>query len=123
MPVRVVVNRAVLALLVAAAVACEAEPEGGAPFEVEGEPVATNTVDMPRSYRFEPAVIEIDAGTTVTWTNSDQFPHTVHLLDDSEVDENVPVGESIDIPFEQPGTVYYECSLHPQEMQGKIIVR
>jgi plastocyanin len=118
-----VVKRAILGLFLAAAVACASEPEGGAPFEVQGEPVATNEVDLPKSYRFEPPVIEIDQGSTVTWTNNDNFPHTVHLLDDSGVDEQVPIGESVSIPFEEPGTIFYECSLHPQEMRGKIFVR
>lgn len=115
-----VVKGAFLGVLVAVAVACASGTEGGA--QVEGEPVATDTVDMPKSYRFEPPVIEIEAGTTVTWTNNDDFPHTVHLLDGSDVDEQVPIGESVSIPFEEPGTIDYECSLHPQQMRGKIIV-
>jgi plastocyanin len=118
-----VVKRALVGVMAAAAVACASDPEGGAPFEVEGEPVATDQVNMPKSYRFEPPVIEVDAGTTVTWTNNDDFPHSVHLLDDSGVDEQVPIGESVRIPIEGSGTIYYECSLHPQEMHGKIIVR
>jgi plastocyanin len=117
-------KRALLALLVAVSLtACGSGGGDGAPFEVEGEPVATNQVDLPKSYRFEPPVIEIDAGTTVTWTNNDNFPHTVHLLGGTGVDEQLPIGESVSIPFEEAGTILYECSLHPQEMRGKIIVR
>lgn len=117
------VTRGVLGLLLAVGVACASQPEGGAPFDVEGEPVETNRVDLPKSYRFEPPVIQIEPGTTVTWTNNDVFPHTVHLLDGSQTDEQLPIGERVSIPFEEPGTIYYDCSLHPQEMQGKIIVR
>jgi plastocyanin len=112
-------RRVLVILLLALSVSCASER--GTP--VEGEPVATNRVDMPKSYKFEPPVIEIDAGTTVTWTNNDDFPHTVHLLDGSEVDENVPIGESVSIPFEEPGTIDYECSLHPQQMRGRVVVR
>jgi plastocyanin len=93
-----------------------------APFEVAGEPVATTDVNMPKSYKFEPAVISIDAGEEVTWTNEDDFPHNVHLLDGSDVTEDVPVGESASLTFDETGEVYYECSIHPQQMQGKIIV-
>jgi plastocyanin len=118
--VRRVVPVAVAAALVLAACGSNGS---GAPFEVPGEPVATDRVDLPRSYRFEPAAIEIEAGTTVTWTNHDQFPHTVHLLDGSEVDEPVAIGESVEITFEETGTIYYDCSLHPTQMHGKIIVR
>jgi plastocyanin len=93
-----------------------------APFEVDGEPVATTDVNMPKSYKYEPAVISIDAGEEVTWTNEDDFPHNVHLLDGSDITEDVPVGESATLTFDETGEIYYECSIHPQQMQGKIIV-
>jgi plastocyanin len=86
------------------------------------EPVATNRVTLPKSYRFEPEVIRVDAGTTVTWTNEDDFPHNVHLLDGSDLTEDLPVGESASITFDQAGEIDYECSLHPQQMQGTVIV-
>jgi plastocyanin len=94
-----------------------------APFEVPGEPVAATEVSLPKSYRFEPEVIQIEAGDTVTWTNEDDFPHDVHLLDGSERTVDLPIGESGSITFGEPGTIYYECSIHPQQMHGKVIVR
>jgi len=95
---------------------------GGVPFEVPGEPVATNTVELPKSYRFEPAVIAIDVGTDVTWTNRDDFPHDVTLLDGSGVSVDLPLGGSASMAFDDAGTVYYQCSIHPQQMRGKVIV-
>jgi plastocyanin len=103
---------------------CASETTSGeAPFEVPGEPVKTNEVELPKSYKFSPAVIEVDAGTEVTWTNNDNFPHNVHLLDGSDRTEPIGIGDSASIAFEEAGTVYYECSLHPQQMRGKITVR
>jgi plastocyanin len=98
------------------------ETSGQAPFEVPGEPVRTNQVDLPKSYKFSPAVVEVDAGTTVTWTNNDNFPHNVSLLDGSEKTVDLGIGESGEITFDQPGTIYYECSIHPQQMRGKVTV-
>jgi plastocyanin len=95
---------------------------GGAPFSVPGDPVPTDHVTLPRSYRFEPAVIAIDVGTTVTWTNRDEFPHTVHLLDGSGVTKDLPIEHSASITFDRSGTIYYECSIHPQQMHGEVIV-
>lgn len=86
-------------------------------------PVRTDRVDLPKSYRFDPEVIEIDAGTTVTWTNHDDFPHNVHLLDGSDQTKELGLGESASVTFDESGTVDYECSLHPQQMQGTVIVR
>lgn len=108
----------------AGGVACSNEGSGGAdpPFDVPGAPVATTSVDLPRSYRFEPAAIEVAAGSAVTWTNHDDFPHNVSLLDGSGRTADLPVGGSASITFEAPGTVYYECSIHPQQMHGKVVV-
>jgi plastocyanin len=111
---------AILALALVA-VSCSDGPATGAPFDVPGDPVATDHVDLPRSYRFEPAVIRIEPGTEVTWTNTDDFPHTVHLLDASDVTKDLPIGGSASIVISDAGTIYYECSIHPQ-MHGKIIV-
>ncbi|HEX2141378.1 MAG TPA: plastocyanin/azurin family copper-binding protein, partial [Candidatus Limnocylindria bacterium] len=54
----------------------------GCASQVQPTPVATDVIDLPQSYRFEPALITVPAGTTVTWTNNDQFTHNVRLLDD-----------------------------------------
>ena len=87
-----------------------------------GEPVATNQVELPKSYRFEPADILIDAGTAVTWTNQDDFPHNVHLLDGSDRRIDLPVDGEGTLTFEEPGEFDYECSLHPQDMRGTVTV-
>ena len=95
---------------------------GGAPFEVEGTPVATTHVELPQSYQFSPAVITVKAGSTVTWTNHDNFPHNVTLLDGSGVSKDVAIGATVSIEFDHAGTVYYHCAIHPQQMHGKVIV-
>ncbi|MGH2808480.1 MAG: cupredoxin domain-containing protein [Actinomycetota bacterium] len=93
-----------------------------APFEISDEPVATTDVDLPKSYKFDPVAISIDAGDEVTWTNNDDFPHNVHLLDGSDVTEDLPMGESATITFDEAGEIYYECSIHPSQMKGLIVV-
>jgi plastocyanin len=86
-----------------------------------GQPVATNRVDLPKSYRFDPAAIEIKAGTSVTWTNHDNFTHTVKVEDGP--DHKLSRGESVTIRFATAGTYNYVCTLHSQDMRGKVIVR
>jgi plastocyanin len=110
-----------LAVAVSVALLLAACAEGGG--STTDEPVRTDRVVLPKSYRFEPEAIEIDAGTTVTWVNEDDFPHNVHLLDGSDRTEPLPVGVQASITFEEPGTIEYECSLHPQQMQGRVLVR
>jgi plastocyanin len=86
------------------------------------EPVATNQVELPPSYRFEPAAITVPDGTTVTWTNHDSFTHNVRLLDDGGEVLALPPGESVSFTFSGPGEHRYDCSLHPNDMSGVVIV-
>jgi plastocyanin len=84
-------------------------------------PVATNQVDLPRSYRFAPEDIKVEVGTTVTWTNNDNFTHSVRLLDSGEVQMMKP-GESVSQTFPTSGLFRYDCSLHPKDMHGSVLV-
>lgn len=85
-------------------------------------PVPTTKVEMPPSYRFDPPVIQVPVGATVTWHNGDNFTHSVHLLDGGNVDQVVHPGQSTTITFTRAGTFRYECSFHPQNMKGEVIV-
>jgi plastocyanin len=109
-------------VVVVAALSLGACGDGGGGAAEDSEPVQTNRVLLPKSYRFEPPAIEVEAGATVTWVNEDDFPHNVTLLDGSDVSKALPVGGSATVTFEDPGEVPYECSLHPQQMQGRVIV-
>jgi plastocyanin len=96
-------------------------PTGGV---VEASPVATSTVDLPPSYRFAPASITVRAGTTVTWTNHDNFTHNVTFEDGGlPADEHVmKPGESYTFAFATAGTFHFQCTFHPQQMQGTVVV-
>jgi plastocyanin len=87
----------------------------------QSAPVATTEVAMAKSYRFHPKVIEVDAGSTVTWTNDDNFTHTVQV--EGQADHEVERGKSVSITFDKPGTYHYVCTLHSRDMDGDVIVR
>ena len=84
------------------------------------EPVETDQVDLPPSYKFEPKVIQVTAGTTVTWTNNDHFTHSVEM--DGEPDHKIEPGETVELTFDTPGEYKYVCTLHPHDMSGTVIV-
>ena len=84
-------------------------------------PVATTEVSMGQSYRFDPGRLGVDAGDRVTWTNDDNFTHTVQV--DGQEDHKVERGESVSIAFPTPGTYHYVCTLHSKDMDGEVIVR
>ncbi len=83
--------------------------------------VPTTTVDLPKSYRFAPAAITVTAGGTVTWTNHDDFTHSVRLAGDGGVQVMAP-GQSVSYTFAAPGLYQYDCSLHPRDMKGSVLV-
>jgi plastocyanin len=85
------------------------------------KPVATTAVSMAKSYRFDPVVIEVKAGDTVTWTNHDNFTHTVKV--DGQSDHRVGRGDSVSIRFDKRGTYHYVCTLHSKDMHGTVIVQ
>ena len=86
----------------------------------DGTPVATSSVDLPKSYKFAPVAITVPTGTTVTWTNNDNFTHNVRF--EGEEPLMMAPGESADRPFDAAGTYAYICSLHPKDMKGTVVV-
>jgi plastocyanin len=83
-------------------------------------PVATTSVDLPKSYRFAPADIVVARGATVTWANNDAFTHNV-TFDGGEALRLAP-GEQASRTFEDAGRFEYVCSLHPRDMTGSVTV-
>ena len=85
-------------------------------------PVKTSRVELPPSYRFDPAVIQVAVGTTVTWHNGDNFTHSVSFTNGSYPLLLLKPGDSGSITFSQPGEFDYTCTFHPHDMHGKVIV-
>jgi plastocyanin len=84
------------------------------------QPPAVTQVEMPPSYRFEPPVIRVPAGATVTWVNTDHFTHSVQVTDGPV--HMVKPGEHTAITFDAPGEYLYICTLHPHNMKGTVVV-
>lgn len=86
-------------------------------------PVSTSAVDLPRSYLFQPASIAVSVGTTVTWTNDDQFTHDVELMTpEHQRLADMKPGQKSSFTFSHAGTYHYQCHYHPQNMQGDVVV-
>ena len=75
------------------------------------------------NFTFGPAVLTVKAGTTVTWTNGDDIPHTVVSDDKTTFRSKVlDSDDSFSFTFSKPGTYPYFCSIHPH-MTGKVVVK
>jgi len=74
-----------------------------------------------KDYAFQKPIITIAAGTTVSWTNRDDDPHTVTADDRSFDSKGLGNGDTWTHTFTKPGKYTYHCSAHPF-MKGTIIV-
>ena len=74
------------------------------------------------NFVFGPAALTVTAGTTVTWVNQDDIPHTVVASDKSFKSKVLDSDERFSFTFTRPGEYDYFCSLHPH-MTGKVIVK
>ena len=74
------------------------------------------------NFSFPPTTVTVPAGTTVTWTNSDDIPHTVVHDDKAFKSKVLDTDEKFSYTFTKPGTYPYFCSIHPK-MTGKIVVQ
>ena len=109
---------AALAAVLLITSACASGAAGGG----KASPVPTDHVDLPKSYKFEPAAIQVVAGTTVTWTNDDNFTHSVELEGQAAPIGVMKPGETVTYTFAAPGTYPYICTFHPQDMRGVVQV-
>ena len=72
-------------------------------------------------FTFGPGDLAVPAGTTVTWTNDDPFPHTLVATDGSFTSPELAAGDRFEFTFEAAGTYDYACGIHPS-MTGTVTV-
>ena len=70
---------------------------------------------------FDPPDVAVEPGSTITWTNNGDEPHTVTADDGSFDSERLNPGDSYTVAFGGQGTVTYHCEIHP-EMRGSVTV-
>jgi plastocyanin len=75
-----------------------------------------------KNFMFSPAPLTVSVGTTVTWVNMDDEPHTA--VSDTGVFRSgaMDTNESYSFRFDKSGTYHFTCSIHPS-MSGTVIVR
>ena len=70
---------------------------------------------------FAPQRITVKAGTTVTWVNGDDIPHTIAATNKLFKSKTLDTQDRFSFTFTTPGTYEYFCSLHPH-MTGAVVV-
>jgi plastocyanin len=93
---------------------------GGSGTAPRGAPVAANAVSI-KSFAFAPASVSVKVGTTVTWTNKDEEPHTVAADGGSFRSSPLTPGKTYRYTFTKAGRYPYSCTIHPF-MRGTVVV-
>jgi len=74
------------------------------------------------NFSFTPKEITVAKGTTVTWMNHDDVPHTVVSKDQKFKSKALDTDDHFSFTFTDAGTYVYFCSVHPI-MIGKVTVK
>jgi plastocyanin len=75
-----------------------------------------------KDFMFNPTPLTVRAGSTVTWTNMDDEPHTVVSDTRTFKSGGMDTNESFSYKFDKPGTYHFTCSIHPR-MVGTVVVQ
>jgi plastocyanin len=74
------------------------------------------------NFVFGPQTVTVPVGTTVTWTNRDDIPHTVVSTEGVFKSKVRDTDEKFSYTFTKAGTYPYYCSVHPK-MTGTVVVK
>ena len=74
------------------------------------------------NFSFGPGTLTVSVGTTVTWNNRDDIPHTVVSTEGAFKSKVLDTDEKFSFTFSKAGTFPYFCSIHPK-MTGKVVVQ
>jgi len=74
------------------------------------------------NFVFGPQTITVPVGTTVTWTNADDIPHTSVSTEGVFKSKVLDTDEKFSYTFTKAGTYPYYCTIHPK-MTGKVVVQ
>jgi plastocyanin len=74
------------------------------------------------NFVFGPQTLTVPVGTTVTWTNSDDIPHTSVSTEGVFKSKVLDTDEKFSYTFSKAGTYPYYCTIHPK-MTGKVVVQ
>jgi len=86
-----------------------------------GQALAADAQVKIANFTFDPPILTVKAGTTVTWINADDIPHVVLEKDGKFRSSALDTDEKFSQTFSTAGTVEYFCAIHPH-MTGKIVV-
>jgi plastocyanin len=73
-------------------------------------------------FDFSPRRLTVEAGTTVTWSNTGERPHTATDRGGTFDTRPIAPGASAEVTLSTPGTYFYFCRINPAKMNGVLTV-
>ena len=73
------------------------------------------------NFSFSPTPLTVKVGTTITWTNRDDIPHSIVCPELKMKSHPLDTNDVFSYQFGKSGTYNYICGLHPN-MHGQVIV-
>jgi plastocyanin len=75
-----------------------------------------------KEFKYGPPVLSVPVGTTLTWVNHDEEPHTVTSATGAFSSAGLVNDDTFVETFTKPGTYQYFCKIHPY-MKGTVVVK
>jgi len=74
------------------------------------------------NFVYSPVALTVKVGTTVTWINHDDIPHTVDSTQGKFKSAALDTDGKFEFQFKEAGEYPFYCRIHPK-MTGKVIVQ
>ena len=114
---------AIASVMILVSTASQAQHENGSGKLVQ---TAAGTDAAPQvmidNFVYSPVPLTVKVGTTVTWINHDDIPHTVDSTQGKFKSAALDTDDKFDFRFTEAGEYPFYCRIHPK-MTGKIIVQ
>ncbi len=88
----------------------------------DGSAAAAEAVIKISDFSFAPAQLTVPVGTTVTWVNDDDEPHTVVDSNTLFKSHALDTGDKFSFTFTASGKFQYFCTIHAH-MVGTVVVQ
>jgi amicyanin len=75
-----------------------------------------------KEFKYGPPMLSVPVGSTVTWVNHDEEPHTVTSATGAFSSPGLVNDDTFAQKFTKPGTYEYFCKIHPF-MKGTVVVK
>jgi plastocyanin len=114
---------AIVSVMILVGTASQAQHENG---PVKPVATAAGTDAAPQvmidNFVYSPVPLTVKVGTTVTWINHDDIPHTVDSTQGKFKSAALDTDDKFEFQFKEAGEYPFYCRIHPK-MTGKIIVQ